>query len=133
MIDILHEEKRNLNFILDPKVKLFDWQLDLLYLDLSSLQRNLLIRHRCRGEDFNEIAQNLGMNAATVSNAYSSLMNRLTRYRKSLDGKTRSIPGHGSPRRGCQSCGSSMARRRSEFCDKCTPRSYTGFILEMDR
>ncbi len=133
MLDFLHEEKRNLDFILDPKVKIFDWQLELLCIDLTSLQRTLLIRHRCRDESFQEIAEHLGMKTETISSVFSSLMNRLTRYRKSLDGKIRWISEHGLPRKGCRSCGSSTARRRSEFCDSCTPRSYTGYFLEEDR
>jgi hypothetical protein len=133
VLDYLNEEKRNIDFILDQKAKVFDWQIDLLRLDLTSIQRTLLIRHRSRGEGLAEIAIQTGMKEDVLGEIFLSTMNRLQRYRKSLEGKTRSLSLQGAHKKVCQSCGAVTARRHSEFCDRCSPREYIGFVFKEAR
>lgn len=128
MLDHLHEEKRNIDFILDQTARVFDWQLDLLRLDLTSLQRSILKKHRCRGESIHEVALHLGTDVESVAVIYESAMKRLRRYRKTLEFKTRLASEPRPATFVCQACGTTNTRRRSrEFCEACTPRNFLGY------
>lgn len=114
------DEARILDLILfgrDPR--LWEWQIDLLRIDFSSLQRAVLKRHLCRGEGLNEVATHIGRNIRTTHLLLNTALEKVRLRSEQLRNVT-PIPQYEDDERLCPECQEfKVWRKNRKICDDC--------------